>query len=336
MQADWTQVPRKPIAEAFAPLSTRSAARSLARSITRSIARSIARSITRSVALLMLSLPAVAAAQLTPQSAVQTTPPPTAQPGPAGTPAATAATATTTGLEADPAQVLGGTPTVGAITMMPGETYYGPGPVTVGYLGAKKQLVLPNGAWVLVAVADRASGHATAVPMVSMVFAQFREGRLISLMSFLFSSRAVRGSGWPEADACHNSSAPATGQKEVHVQGPTRACGWTVAQTRMPQVVDPAWEQAPAVVKRLGAVMPPAPLQFTRAWVTDGSGNYLAVRRADFESRAGDAQAAQSLRAAWLRDYLPFMLEGLDKRIGASELEPNQRRAPRIRLTLPD
>ena len=252
----------------------------------------------------------------------------------AATPLAASASPST-GLKSDPAKVLAGVPTSGAITMMPGETYFGPGPITVGYLGAKKQLVLPNGAWVLVAVADRTSGHATAVTLVSMVFAQFREGRLVSLMSYLFNGRTVRGRGWPDADECRAGSAPRTGHKEALIQGIGQVCGWTVRQASMPHVVDPGWEQAPGVVQRLGAQMPPPPLQFTRAWATDNGGNYLAIRRADFEFPGG-AQATQAARAAWLRDYLPLMLEGLDKRIGATELEPNQSQAPRIRVTLPD
>jgi len=256
---------------------------------------------------------------------------------PAATAAASGAAggAPGTGLASDPARVLAGVPTSGAITMMPGETYFGPGPITVGYLGAKKQLVLPNGAWVLIAVAEQPGARATAVTLVSMVFAQFREGRLVSLMSYLFNGRTVRGPGWADADECHNGSAPRTGHKEAMIQGISRVCGWTVRQASMPQVVDPGWEQAPGVVQRLGAQMPPPPLQFTRAWATDNSGNYLAIRRADFEV-PGSAQAAQAARATWLKDYLPLMLQGLDKRIGATELEPNQSQLPRIRVTLPD
>lgn len=64
-----------------------------------------------------------------------------------------------TGLKVDPAQVLVDARTVGAASMVPGETYYGPGPIKVGYLGVKKQLVLPNGTWVLLAIADIQSVH---------------------------------------------------------------------------------------------------------------------------------------------------------------------------------
>ena len=260
---------------------------------------------------LMMSLAVAVPAQPTPQP-----PPAGAEPAAATSPAPAAPPSV--GLKSDPAQVLAGVPASGAITMMPGETYHGPGPMTVGYLGAKKQLVLPNGAWVLITVADRPGGQATAVTLVSMVFAQFRQGQLVSLMSYLFNGRTVRGrSHWSDADECHAANAPRSGHKEVLVQGPARVCGWTVKQSAMPRVVDPGWEEAPNVVQRLGSQMPPAPLQFTRAWATDYGGNYLAIRRADFEFPGG-AQAAQTARAAWLREYLPLMLQGMDKTIGAT------------------
>ena len=107
-------------------------------------------------------------------------------------------------------------------------------------------------------------------------------------------------------------------------------------------VVDPAWEEAQRVVVRLGSAVPAPPLLFTRAYATDNAGNYLAIRRTDFIDSAASAgespvsSMSQSVRAAWLREYLPSMLEGLDKRLGATELEPNQTLPPRVRLALPD
>lgn len=235
----------------------------------------------------------------------------------------------------DPATLLAGVPTSGAITMMPGETYQGPGPLTVGYLGAKKQIVLPNGPWVLLAVADRKSSHATPQPLVSMAFGQFREGRLTSLVSYLFNGRAGQAAlGWSDAEGCLTGNPPAGGEKVQVSEGRFRACGWTVRQTRPPNVTDEAWLKAPVVAAQLGAKVSAAPLQFTRAWVLDGGSNYLAIRRADYGLAA--STTAQPQRMVWLREYLPFMLEGLDKRIGATELEPDQTQPPRVRITLPD
>ena len=190
---------------------------------------------------------------------------------------------------------------------------------------------MPNGAWVLLAVADRPSQHTPAVPLVSMVFGQFQEGRLVTLMSYLFNGRTAPLRTWPEVEECHAQKVPRGAAHEASAQGSARVCGWTVRVASAPQVVDPAWEQAIAVVAKLGAAVPPPPLQFTRAWATNRFGNYMGLRRADFTATPLHGQ-----RTAWLHEYLPFMLEGLDKKIGATELEPNASKPPRVRLTLPD
>jgi hypothetical protein len=81
--------------------------------------------------------------------------------------------------------------------------------------------------------------------------------------------------------------------------------------------------------------VPSAPLQYTRAWVRDGGANYMLIRRTDYDLQAG-AVAVQASRLRWLQNYLPLMIDGLDKKIGAIELDPDQPQPPKIRLTLPD
>jgi hypothetical protein len=243
------------------------------------------------------------------------------------------------GLTQDPALVLRDAGTSGAITMVPGETYLGPGPMTVGYLGAKKQIILPNGRWVLLAVADRQSGHPNQpVPLVSMVFGQFKEGRLVSLMSYLFNGRAVQGTRpWADFDGCQSGQQVPRGVTKVgDTERGAPGCAWTVRMTTLPKVEDAAWVRAFEAAQSLGAGVPVPPVQFTRAWVVDSRGtNYLGMRRADFDATA-DAAALQTARSAWLGEYLPLMIDGFDKRVGATELEPNQSRLPSVRVSLPD
>ncbi len=241
-----------------------------------------------------------------------------------------------TGLRESPSQLLAGAPRSGAVTQMAGETYFGPGPMTVGYLGAKKQLVLPTGTWVLLAVADRNSMHQNnPVPLVSMVFGQYRAGQLVAFMSYLFNGRTLAAPrGWGDFEDC-NTKPPANASRVQDSASSARLCGWTQRFVQAARVEDAGWEAAVAATSKLGAPLPSAPLQFTRASVVDGAGNYLAMRRPDF-SLVGDASAVQQAKATWLQAYAPLMLQGFDKKIGANELEPEQAVVAAGRLQLPD
>jgi hypothetical protein len=240
------------------------------------------------------------------------------------------------GLQASASVALSGDSRSSAVTATPGETYIGPGPITVGYLGARKQVILPNGPWVLLASLDRNSMHAAPVPLVTMVFGQFRDGKLAALMNFLFTGRKVSGKPtWSDAEACHRELPhPNTRLVQVSASG-AHGCGWTVRQVRALQVQDVGWEAAQAAADRLGAPVPQSPVQFTRAWVVDGAGNYLAIRRADY-LQDEDPAKVQAARSAWLHDYLPLMLDGFNKKIAAAELESDQPKLPGARVALPD
>jgi hypothetical protein len=246
-----------------------------------------------------------------------------------------AGVAVSMGLRELPAKLLEGAPRSPAVTQMPGETYQGPGPMTVGYLGAKKQLVLPSGTWVLLAVRDRQSGHQNnPVPLVSMVFAQYRAGQVLSFMSYLFNGRPASARNWGDFEDCNN-------KPQAHVlrvqesTGSARLCGWTERLKQTAHVEDPGWEAALDVSARLGAPVPIAPLLFTRVTTLDTSGHYLTMRRADF-SQVGDGEAALQARHAWVKAYVPLMLSGFDKKIAADELEPERGKLASGRVHLPD
>jgi hypothetical protein len=245
-----------------------------------------------------------------------------------------AVAATATGLAEDPAAVLAKSTTSGSVTMMPGEIYLGPGPMTVGYLGAKKQLVLPNGAWVLLAMGDRnISVRGLPSSLTMMVFGQFQEGLLKTLMAYQFNGRSASGRmTWSDLEACFRQGGPNGSRKVELSSGSTRACGWTTRLNRLPEVVDGAWGEALAAVPRLGSQVPQAPFVYTRVWAGDGTVDYMHLRRLDFDpARKLDV----GLRAEWLEAYLGPFLDGFQKRVRFNELEPGQPPAG-ARLTLPD
>lgn len=238
------------------------------------------------------------------------------------------------GLAVDPAAVLADAPASGSVTQRAGETYVGPGPLTVGYLGSKKQLVLPNGPWVLLSMGDRTSqGSTTSVPMTMLLFGQFKDGQLKSLLAYHFNARGANGRmHWLEPEACASKGGPSGSRKVELSVGSQRACGWVARQNRLPDVTEPAWAEALATVPRLGATVPGGSLVYTRVWAVDGVVDYLALRRVDFDAaRTLNVEA----RAGWLEAYVGPFLDGFQKRINATELEPGL--PPKgARLTLPD
>lgn len=177
--------------------------------------------------------------------------------------------------------------------------------------------------------------------LVTAAFGQFVEGHLTTIMSFTFNSRRAPVRTWNEAEDCRADRRPRGSLREVDTKRFVSACGWTVETPGGWRVTDAAWQKAEGVVAQLGSQRP-APLRFTRAFATDNAGNFLQMRRMDFTepsvlgSPASTGSAPQEARTAWLRAYLPMMLDGIEKNIDATELEPNQTQPPRLRLTLPD
>lgn len=227
----------------------------------------------------------------------------------------------------DAARLLADAPASGAVSQLPGEVYIGPGPMTVGYLGAKKQLVLPGGRWLLLAVGDRPSGHTTPVLLATMVFGDVEGGQLHRLLVYVFNGRPgpVRNN-WPEVEQCDSQGGPRGSVKAVNVDGPRRGCGWSVGQSRLPELHDPAWDRALSALTRLGVAMPSTPITYTRAWASDASADFLSLRRLDFDAAP---------RKNWLDSYLPLMMDGFQKRLRAAELDPGKPPAG-APLALPD
>lgn len=243
-----------------------------------------------------------------------------------------AAAQTGLGLAADPLSLLASEAGSHSATQRPGETYRGPGPMTVGYLGAKKQIVLPAGPWVLLAGGDDQSRHAPPVPLAALVFGQFEDGRLKALAAYHFSSKAMpRPVMWQEIESCLGAEA----QPDVHaVKRPGylyRMCGWVAAQRALPQLHLPGWERALAAAARLGAPAPRGGVTVTRAWVDKRDADYLQLRLIDFDT----SRHPVASRVAWLEAYVDVMADGFRRRLSVPELEPGAP-APAQTIVLPD
>lgn len=104
-------------------------------------------------------------------------------------------------------------PDTGAVSFRLGEEVVGPRALTVGSLGARKQLVLPAGRWIALAARDDAvylpassvSLGSTRVRLTTVAFGKFVGSRLTSLLRFNFSSQKVAATvSWSSVEGCES------------------------------------------------------------------------------------------------------------------------------------
>lgn len=117
----------------------------------------------------------------------------------------------------------------GAITLDAGDRIQGPGVLTVGRIGVKKQLPIPDGAWLVVAATDHDSdpqhkhGFGVSVPnarikLTTMTLAQFQGTWAKSLLVVTFNRLTTDMPRfiWKEAEQCFTGASPAEFR---HTQG---------------------------------------------------------------------------------------------------------------------
>lgn len=208
----------------------------------------------------------------------------------------------------------------GAVTLRPGEVYTGPGPVTVGWLGAKKQIVIPQGPWIALAATDHFSTHRTRVTLTTVYFGRFEQGRLRSLMRYTFNSRSAqdaRNIWWDSVDQCLLQARNA----------PDASLLWdarrsTVRQCNLLNPRDdtalPGWSALTTALARIGLPPPGPPVQRARFMHYDHLANYLLAERSDYLP-AADVSRLQR----WAQAYAPLAMRGVDRSVEDAELAPN-------------
>jgi hypothetical protein len=225
-----------------------------------------------------------------------------------------------------------------AITFQVGDAFRGPGPITVGWLGAKKQVLLPEGPWILLAARDSLSSHLTRVPVTQMMLAQFEGPALRALLLATFNSRTAQaGTAWAEATACEARATATKGfadaadgatlpggpslPSELLVLGRTRACFAVDVVTPRPSPTH--WQgelgaSARDVLDRLGVRVEPYAYLRTDLFFTGDLGNFLKVVRVDI----GEGLRTRDARRQAARAYAGSAALGYTKSLDADDLEP--------------
>lgn len=240
----------------------------------------------------------------------------------------------------------------GSISLQPGQVLKGPGFVTVGWLGAKRQLVVPAGDWTLLAAWDHDADTARVL-MTSMALGQFAGPQLKSLVVARFNRKPISlpsGGGfsqsyqamgliprWMDAERCE--AAPAAYQAAANA-GTLRHC--EALQWRTEPVEPALAERLAPALKALKAELPPLPVR-SEVHIVDKRMGYLAYQRLDCVP-GGDAGAAcraqapaagsapPADRTAWLKAFVPLALAGYERDLPGDDLVPGQAAARPLAL----
>lgn len=183
----------------------------------------------------------------------------------------------------------------GIVTFRLGDRFAGPGALMVGRFGAKKQLLLPAGDWVVLAAVDNRSAQnvnyishqirSEPVDVGSVVFGRFAGSRLVTLLHFTMNGRQVTVPTWSDLAGCEAGGALRL-RFEKGLQQRTRDECLALRSSAEPLAgTDPAQAELrgelQASLASLGAVVRGAGLTSTLSF-GDRTYGYLGVSRIDW------------------------------------------------------
>lgn len=230
-----------------------------------------------------------------------------------------------------------GPPNSGALTFNIGDRFSGPGVLTIGWLGAKKQILLPAGQWVALGAKDHDSAHTPPVKMTIVRFGKFTGDRLSSMMSFSISRhvKSVRATQWSDLVACATPDPTALYQRDAGVSNWWREC--VMIKAFAPRKFD---DEVRANLERIGAKGFGTELVSTISFADDANG-YLRVSRIDFPgivlgaeafgvqhwsvealSKAPARDAYVKALTTWVEVYRKFAIEGFRRDFTQPDLVP--------------
>lgn len=193
----------------------------------------------------------------------------------------------------------------GIVTFRLGDRFAGPGALMVGRFGAKKQLLLPAGDWVVLAAVDskttqnvNVTSHLMRMDPVdvgTIVFGRFVGSRLVSLLRFTMNGRQVVVPTWSDLADCEAGGALRLRFDKGTRQRTRDECIALRSSAEPLAGSDPEQAELKASLAALGAVVRGAGLVSTFSF-GDRSYGYLGVSRIDWPGHwlgapADDARA---------------------------------------------
>jgi hypothetical protein len=233
----------------------------------------------------------------------------------------------------------------GAITFNIGDEFNGPGVLTVGWAGSKKQLVLPAGKWFVLAAVDSKSeqpqmystiARENRVDLTTVVLGRFSGAQLKTLLRFTVSSKRATVQTWSDLSGCDDGG-------PLRLQY-NRSGSWLERCAALRVATDPLAERSPALgetrrsLSRMNASAGGLGLVSTLSFSELKLG-YLGVARIDWpdaglgpfadkaSSWSSDSLSASPQQeafitalAGWSREYERVLVDGFKRNIDSTDL----------------
>lgn len=225
----------------------------------------------------------------------------------------------------------------GAIGLQVGDRIRGPGVVTVGRIGARKQLAIPAGEWVVIAATDHNSeaqsgrsrvSSKTEVRLTTLTLAQFEGTTARSLLTATFN-RLVSGNPahvWRASELCGKASPDKYAYHATQGDFTLKLCAYLRydAQTGTPPVLVAAHDQeVRANLSKLGGTLGSFNSESVY-YVVDRQASYLNVVKLDCTQAgatrpdcAGASVSPGNLeqQKTWTKDYGQQVFLGFERKL---------------------
>jgi hypothetical protein len=241
----------------------------------------------------------------------------------------------------------------GAIEFNIGDRFSGPGALNLGRLGARRQMVLPEGDWVVLAGTDwrapfpyNLRSDRLQVTMSTVVFGKFAGDRLVTMLRYSANTRPTPNLGsntlsWSWADYVNCDANNTTTRLFQERTRPTATRDECLSIWVAPDPLSEPWpgnEQAKTNVARIGGTTSGAAIVTTLSFAEQPRFGYLGIVRVDWPNLAGAEQAGawqteeigavparrafiKSLRD-WAAEYRKAALEGFRRDYPGEDLKP--------------
>lgn len=227
----------------------------------------------------------------------------------------------------------------GAATFNLGDRFTGPGFVTVGWLGSKKQVVLPAGEWVALAAVDHASGGSRPAKLATFVFGKFSGDRLAASLTVTVNRYASPVNRWNDIEACAQPDAEQLHQEATPMSAMQTECVRMHVVAVASAGSSTLGDELRASLKRIGARAGGTAI-VTQMYVAEKRDGYMRIQRTDWPAAAlgnteaadwkPDAVARSDVRAAyvkqlvrWVQGYRPVAIQGFHRALEGEDLAAN-------------